>query len=239
MSKSKKHHDEIAIKTYFNQWHIYDIIIKNDYMAHAGIYRALRKVLATRNDQPFSMVDLGCGDASKIAKTLDGLPIRKYIGVDLSPIALEHAKQNMDGISHEALFIEKDFTEYLTSTQTKKVDIIVAGFTVHHLNAEDKTTLFNAVSQKLAPDGLFLYYDLFKRSNESREAYLSSYCSYIDETWHALAPKEREKTKQHIKDSDFPETVTSIIEMAQKAGLTPKSLFEDSFKFHRLYCFSS
>jgi len=233
-------HDEQAIKAYFNQWSIYDVIIKNDYMAHAGIHKALREALKALGDRPIAIIDLGCGDASQIAATLNGLPIRKYTGIDLSPVALDYARKNMEGIPKDASFVESDFTEHLASEHSENADAIIAGFTVHHLGVSDKAALLRAASRKLSEGGTVLYYDVFRRNGESRDQYVDAYCKNIDLTWTALSLEDREKTKEHLRNCDFPETFETLSRMAIDAELTPSSvpLFEDKERFHRLYCFT-
>jgi SAM-dependent methyltransferase len=240
MLEEQNRPDKKAIKAYFDQWSIYDVIIKNDYMAHSGIYNSLREALVSRGDDPFSLVDLGCGDASQIAATLRGLPIRNYVGIDLSPVALDYARKNMAGITDNASFIESDFSEYLKSQQTKEVDVIVAGFTVHHLGASDKAKLFFAAANKLLEGGMLLYYDVFRRDEESREEYIDAYTENVDMTWTALSPEDREKTKDHLRCFDFPETQEALSSMARDAGFTTHSvpLFQDENRFHRLYSFT-
>jgi methylase of polypeptide subunit release factors len=77
------------VRAYFDRWHVYQVVIEPDYMAHRGIHDALRESLRSKNIESFSILDLGCGDGSLLTKTLDGFPVSKYIGGDLSALALK------------------------------------------------------------------------------------------------------------------------------------------------------
>ena len=87
-------HSEIA--GFFNEWSIYQKVLKNNYMFHEEVYGAVQKLLAERlQGWTFSLLDLGCGDASYIARALVGTTIRQYTGFDLSDTAIAIAKRNL------------------------------------------------------------------------------------------------------------------------------------------------
>jgi SAM-dependent methyltransferase len=80
-------HSEIA--GFFNEWSIYRKVLKNNYMFYEEIYGAVQKLLAERlQGRSFSLLDLGCGDASYIARALAETTIRQYTGFDLSDTAI-------------------------------------------------------------------------------------------------------------------------------------------------------
>lgn len=239
MPGSDARHDEEAIRAFFNQVKTYDLLVANDYMAHAGIHRALREYLSIRK-QPFSLIDLGCGDASRIADTLKGLPVQQYVGVDLSPVALLHARENMSRVDVNASFVESDLIAFLESAKPEPVDVIVAGFAAHHLNRPDKRRLLQLCLRNLNQGGTLCYFDVFRRQGETREAYLQAYFSNLDRTWMALAAEERNQVKEHILTSDRPETYATIAALATEAGFTTQTepLYQDTLKFHRLYHFT-
>lgn len=238
MSENKTDPNEEAIKAYFNQWKVYDQIIRNDYMAHNGIHQALRKDLSIRR-RPFTVLDLGCGDASQMARTLHGLPVQAYFGVDLSWVALEEGRKNMGPVADKTSFFEMDFMSFLESGIRETVDVIVAGYTVHHLGEVDKRRLFHLCSNMIREGGVFYYYDLFRREGETREQFFEDYFSHLDSTWLDLSPETRAQTKDHAMNCDHPETYGTIATIALETGFTlpNEPIFQDSYLFHRLYCF--
>lgn len=83
------------IESYFNDWQRYQKIVDNNYMRHQELYEHLKNIISQHFNQPFSMLELGCGDAAFTCKTLMDTSISSYKGVDLSSQALELAKQNL------------------------------------------------------------------------------------------------------------------------------------------------
>jgi SAM-dependent methyltransferase len=239
MPEPEGRHNEEAIKAFFNEWSVYDLMVKNDYMAHAGIHQALRRDLAARR-QPISVIDLGCGDASRIAGTLKGLPVRQYVGVDLSAVALDVAGRNIGTIAANALFFEMDLVSFLDSAECETADVIVAGFAAHHLDLADKQRFLQLCSARLESDGALYYYDVFRRPGETREQYLLAYLTNLDDTWRELSPEARERTKDHVLRCDRPETYSTIAALAAEAGFSTadEPLFQDGIGFHRLYRFT-
>jgi methylase of polypeptide subunit release factors len=49
--------------------------------------------------EPFSFLDLGCGDAATLAPVLKGCQVKSYNGVDLSEPALALAVKNLGVLS--------------------------------------------------------------------------------------------------------------------------------------------
>lgn len=239
ISDDDTRHDAEAIRAFFNEVTIYDVLVANDYMAHTGIHRALRENLSGLKE-PFSIIDLGCGDASRIAGTLQGLPVRDYFGVDLSSVALRRAEENMSTVAGTLSFFEDDLIAFLNSGKTEPVDVIVAGFAAHHLNEPDKRRLLRLCMRNLKQDGALYYYDVFRRTGETRETYLEAYLSNLDRTWTALTPEERGQVKDHILACDRPETYETIAALASATGFTvaAEPLYEDDLRFHRLYRFT-
>jgi hypothetical protein len=48
---------------WFNQWHVYRSIVDANWMAHLEIFAAVRAWVLLRHPGPFTLLDLGCGDA--------------------------------------------------------------------------------------------------------------------------------------------------------------------------------
>ncbi|MDY7013154.1 MAG: ubiquinone biosynthesis protein UbiE, partial [Cyanobacteriota bacterium] len=61
----------ISSNEFFNQqWQLYQKILFNNYMGHQEIYGVLHELLINDLKKPFSLLDLGCGDASFTAQAL-------------------------------------------------------------------------------------------------------------------------------------------------------------------------
>ena len=82
----------IEIGEFFNQWRLYEAVIRHNYMKHREIHAAMHDALAACAVSAGTLLDLGCGDASQIARSMQNTPITSYIGVDLSGDALGMAR---------------------------------------------------------------------------------------------------------------------------------------------------
>lgn len=224
------------IKAYFDQWRVYDLIIQNDYMAHRGIHEALRTSLSSTRSTQFTVLDLGCGDGAKISQTLSGLQIELYNGVDLSEVALTEAKNVFANSELNTSLVQAEFSKYLSNLQTEEVDVVIAGFAIHHLTNDEKPNFLRSIFDKLAIGGDLFLYDIFRRGNETRDQYLEKYCEYVNETWTALSFEQRKSTQEHAKNCDFPVTYEKLADFAMQAGFSiPSSpIFTDSTGFHSL-----
>jgi 2-polyprenyl-3-methyl-5-hydroxy-6-metoxy-1,4-benzoquinol methylase len=115
-------------KEFFNQqWNIYQKVLNNNYMGHREIYSILHELLVNYFQQPFTMLELGCGDASFTNQVLLNTCINYYKGIDLSASALEIAKQNMTIVPCNATFTQGDFCEQVTElaqSQQEKFNVI-------------------------------------------------------------------------------------------------------------------
>ena len=87
------------------QWCIYQKILNNNYMSHRECYDKLHRFLVGYFHKPYSLLDLGCGDASFTASGLSHTPIAAYKGIDLSETALEIAKNNLSELPCQKTFL--------------------------------------------------------------------------------------------------------------------------------------
>lgn len=234
MKKLTRNDNEV--RAFFDRWHVYYLVIQNDYMAHRGIHQALRDSLSSSRQSPFSIMDLGCGDCSVIAKTLRGLPVREYVGIDLSEVALEEAKKSFADSTFRLRLVESDFSKFVARPETDKVDVVIAGFAVHHLTHDEKPKFFSDCFDKLSSGGDLYLYDIFSRPGESRAQFLESYCKKLESNWIKLSVEERAATCDHIRNCDFPVSYEVLSGFARQAGFhtPPEPDYVDDDGFHCL-----
>jgi SAM-dependent methyltransferase len=88
-----------VVNNFFDEWSIYDQVLDHNYMYHDEIYRDVKRLLADRYEKrPFVLLDLGCGSARHLARALQGRSVSRYVGYDLSDVALAHAQSNRLGL---------------------------------------------------------------------------------------------------------------------------------------------
>jgi ubiquinone/menaquinone biosynthesis C-methylase UbiE len=234
-----KQHDSEPTKQFFDRWSLYQQIIQHDYMAHRGIHAALREFVLSKIHQPFTILDLGCGDSSAIPSTFFGTNLQVYTGVDLSPMALAQAAKNLSETSFQVHLIENDFTSFLAQKNIEKFDIILIGFALHHLYTEEKREFFKGCYNLLKPSGYLLIYDTFRQPESTRQEYIQAYLEHCQQAWTLISTEGLTNIMKHVNQADFPETDKALARMAQEAGFLTQltSLFTDKTQFHRLYSF--
>jgi SAM-dependent methyltransferase len=229
-------------KEFFNnQWKLYQKVLNNNYMKHREFYGVLHDFLVSYFQKPFSLLDLGCGDASFTARALLNTTIDSYRGIDLSEPALEIARNNIEPICSDHLFIQGDLFELvpeLVKNQKDSFDVILASFALHHLTLAQKDYILEQLSHLLNANSVFILIDIVRREDENREAYIKRYLDGVNKDWSLLTSQEILMVEAHISSSDFPETQETLHLMAQKHGfIRSETLYSDPLDTEKLLCF--
>lgn len=192
------------VKRFFRQWNVYQKVIAHNYMLHQEVASFLSTALAGLGNRGLRILDLGCGDAAMIAGLGPALSIESYRGVDLSGPALDFARKNLESLDCDKRFVENNFLNEIMSL-SGEYDVIIAGYSLHHLSQDEKILFFQRAHALLGEGGRVVIYDLVRRNDESRSQYLDRLCRYYGENWHQITAEELEAIFDHIKNSDYPE----------------------------------
>ncbi len=206
------------------QWAIYRKVIDCDYMSHVEIAGRLATEVA--GCSPLRVLDLGCGDMEVTSKVFDGIPEVSLTGVDSSGMALSKAEDMIAKTSIRGMFIESDLLAYLKN-EGPSFDLILAGFSLHHLQAGEKQEFFNACSKRLAESGRLLLFDCVRPPGLPRSVTLQRYLDWIESEWTEMSLREKEQIRHHIMTSDFPEENTHLLEMGKTAGFQTQEFLEE------------
>ena len=203
---------------FFDEWSVYDHVLNQNCMHHDEIYQDVRRSIAERYArQDFTVLDLGCGSARHLVQALRGRSIHRYIGYDLSDVALAHAAKNLAALGAPIELRQGDLLNGL-NLETEQFDLIFSSFALHHLSAERKAVFFQSAYPRLRDTGMLLIIDTMRDDGEDRQVYLDRYCSWLSAECKTLSADALDLLFAHIRRNDFPETTALMAAIASDAG---------------------
>lgn len=234
---AEQEQSEEDIKAFFKQWNVYQKVIEMNYMMHREMFDFLLETFKNKSDQPVSILDVGCGDAAIIARALKGMQVEAYYGIDLSSQALACAADNLEHIECEKKLIEADFAEAVKQID-RTFDFVIAGFSLHHLQENEKDIFFQSAAKRLGEDSCIIVYDLIRNDDESREAYIDRLCRTYRKEWTSMTEREMEDIFNHITNNDYPEQVAYFESIAGKYHFPEYEMkFRDEAGLYGFCCF--
>jgi ubiquinone/menaquinone biosynthesis C-methylase UbiE len=111
--------------------------------------------------------------------------------------------------------------EFLQATNSDSANVVLASYSLHHFSSEEKIALIAEIHRVLAVGGTFFWIDAVRRDNQSRDQYIHELTSIMASDWTALSADDREKACAHVRESDFPETRSWMVDQVAKAGFDP------------------
>lgn len=241
LNESSERSANLSNEFFNEQWQLYQKVLNENYMGHREIYNVLHDFLVKYYNKPFSVLDLGCGDASFSSQVLLDTKINSYCGIDLSEPALEIARSNMEKVPGEKTFIQENLFDLVLQLEVNlkdNFDVILASFSLHHLSLEQKECLIAKLPNLLKANGVFLLIDIVRLPGEDRENYIRRYLENVRQYWSLLTPQEFFKVEEHISSSDFPETQEALYSLAQKYMFSQVNcLYSDPLDTAQLLCF--
>lgn len=205
------------------QWDTYRSIIDNDWMEHRDLTRACRGALESwiaahpERCGRARLADLGCGDLALMGPAFQALPLGSYVGVDLTEQVLPMACRALENAPFTTRFVCADVTDFIESTD-EDLDLVHASLVLHHLNDKEKAQFLSALRRRIAPDGAFLWADVFCEPGESRPDYAARYADRIRRNWNAITEDDRQSIVTHMCTYDFPADRVAIVEVARQSG---------------------
>lgn len=167
-------------------------------------YDALLKSLFTSlppDFRPKTILDLGAGNGNVTFLAMQVFPEADYVLVDASAKMINHCADRF-GDSDQFIYKERYFQELSFLPQT--LDLIVAGLSLHHLQAEEKQALFRSAYSWLRPGGIFTSTDLHVDRTKTDEH------AQVIEEWERIAREQGSTTDDweylmdHYRKYDYP-----------------------------------
>jgi len=211
------HQPPEATQFFVDTWEVYRKLVAANYMFHRELYAKVERLLTPTDGQPFTLLDLGCGDAAALAPILQRMPVAGYCGVDLSPVALELAAVNLRGLGGTVTFQLGNILDTLAG-EMEPVDMIFSSFVLHHLNADEQLTFLQGCRRQLRPGGQLLLIDVLRDEGQSLTDYLDTYIGVMERDWTALTPEENRYVTTHVRHFDQPGTLGDLRTRSGVAG---------------------
>jgi cyclopropane fatty-acyl-phospholipid synthase-like methyltransferase len=227
--------DAAALSQFQQQWATYGKLVASGCLAQREVARILHDALDEVFKQPFSFLDIACGDASMMKHALAGTKVRHYHGIDLSQPALELATGNLSGMPFEVDLDHRDFVAAMMS-RPEHADAAWCSLSIHHLSSADKLSLMKAIRGATGARGIFLLYEPTCRDGEDRAGFLARFERINKPLWNVLTPAEWDQIWHHVVTCDFPETAAAWCELGRAAGFgEARQVFADPTDFFRLF----
>ncbi len=204
------------------QWQTYRAIVDHDWMEHRGITTAatdaLRSWMAEHPEREGKarLLDLGCGDLALMGPVFGGLRLGSYAGVDLTEQVLPLARVAMGRAPFEMTFHHGDVSTFIATQHD--VDLVHASLVLHHLSDDEKAVFLADLRRAVRPDGAFVWADVFREPDETRQHYVARYADRIRRDWSAIDDDAREAIVTHMSTFDFPADREAIVAAAKQAG---------------------
>jgi tRNA (cmo5U34)-methyltransferase len=190
------------------------------------------------HDQPFTIIELCCGEGLLAGALLDRFPYCTVYGFDGSPAMLDHARQQL--AQYGDRFQTQLFNLADSSWRTQKwpVHAVVSSLTIHHLNSTEKQQLFQDLARLLEPDGVLLIADVIAPASRAGaelaakawDAAVRRRALEIDGNLNALDYFEREHWNMYRYypdegDMDKPSRLLDQLKWLEQAGFADVDVF--------------
>lgn len=175
-------------------------------------YDSTTKLIAANITMPKRILDLGAGTGLLTSFWYRQFPETEYILTDIAEEMLVVAKKRFAGLDN----ISYRVMDYTKELPKEDFDMIISALSIHHLENEQKQTLFTRIYEKLPVKGVFANYDQFCAETPVMNDWINTY-------WEnqillsGLSEKDIELWRERRK-LDREVSVDKEITMMQKSG---------------------
>ena len=168
-------------------------------LAHEQL-ETISRIIDKFNPNIINFLDLGCGDGFLGKFIYDMYPESNGVFLDISHEMIQKAKQR--DLKETTEFIVQDFgkNNWISSIKAKTdFDLIISGFSIHHIENDKKKRLYNDIYRMLKPNGIFLNLE-----------HVSSPTDTLEEMFNELFDDAMMEYQNHIKEPKTKEQIKEI-----------------------------
>jgi ubiquinone/menaquinone biosynthesis C-methylase UbiE len=171
------------------------------------------KISLPQSFHPKNILDLGCGNGNVTHTLAQLFPEAHYTLIDASQDMLDLCKQRFKSNNinyHNVYFNDFSFKE-------AGYDLVVAGFSLHHCDTEEKKNIYKKIYHGLKNGGIFACSDLMiDKSEKAHQALLNYWEAYVSKSFPD--GKKWSWLKEHYQEFDKPESITKHVQLLKEAG---------------------
>ncbi len=180
------------------------------------------------NFNPKTILDLGSGNGNITAQLIPYFPNATFILIDASAEMIDLCRYQFK--EYDIVYVNKYFKDFLFKKES--YDLIVAGFSLHHCDENEKQSIFNNINNSLKKGGVFSYSDLMiSKTNPDHPILLEKWKKFVNtnfsdgEKWSWLM--------EHYEAFDKPTDYLVQMEWMRNAGFTNIQIhFREEYWIH-------
>ncbi len=178
--------------------------------------------------KPTSILDLGSGNGNVTAQLITCFPTAKFTLVDASAEMINLCRSQFK--DYDVIYANTYFKDF--SFREERYDLIVAGFSLHHCDEDEKQVLFKKIYTSLKKGGIFSFSDLMiNKTNPNHPTLLNQWKEFVNDNF----PDGKKWTwlMEHYEAFDKPTDYLNQIEWLKNAGFnTIKIPFKENYWMH-------
>lgn len=182
--------------------------------------------------EPGRLLDIGAGVGNLAALLLERMPACRITALESSTEMVGAARALHRSTRDRIEILHRDVLDFSTEA---RFDAIYSNLVLHNLPEGDKARLLGAMIDWLKPDGVFIWGDLIRHSDERLQAHLVEYRRAFALAAGCPAELVRENFRKESWE-DHPLTAERSLQLAGAAGFEPRSIVwaHDTFAIFHL-----
>ena len=213
--------DVARVKEVFEQWAMYDAVVRNDYMRHAELCERARRlgggVRPAAADRRSGFERFLAGDDMPFET-----PTSSTIWASIWPSRRSSGPAAMWRSGRDAQsWFAATWPMCSPRSRMARRTSLLASYSLHHFSTGRQIETDREVWRLLEPGGAFLWIDAVRDDGESRDSYIDRLTHAMSHDWTGLTVEQRERRRHHVRTSDFPETKSWMLEHVEAAGFRP------------------
>jgi ubiquinone/menaquinone biosynthesis C-methylase UbiE len=163
--------------------------------------------------KPARILDLGCGNGNIVSSLLEFYPNSEYTLVDASSDMIQLCKSRFSG--YDMIYKECFFKDF--QFKSSHYDLVVAGFSLHHCQKEEKKYLFQQIHKTLIQGGCFSTSDLMiNKENPDHSRLVKEWGSFVNSNYPTQ--EKWDWIMDHYNTFDSPDNYNDQIKWLEEEG---------------------